>query len=162
MPLLHIYFVLVSSLHCSSEHILHQVHPISISPSLDFETLSRWVNSSFWVMLSFVSWERFSDFDSDHVLILTYLLMGERPYIPMDLVDLVVDVLAELGVDRVNKEIVDSDYKPIEGLRYIRIQRVIHPKNIHVEEGCIVDHSHSHSHYRYRYWYHFAYVVIDV
>jgi hypothetical protein len=116
------------------------------------------VNSSFWVMLSFVSWERFSDFDSDHVLILTYLLMGERPYIPMDLVDLVVDVLAELGVDRVNKEIVDSDYKPIEGLRYIRIQRVIHPKNIHVEEGCIVDHFHFHYHYHCC----FAFVVIDV
>jgi hypothetical protein len=104
------------------------------------------VNSSSLVMLSFVSWERSFYFDSDHVLVLAYLLKGERPYIPMDPVGLVVDVLGELGVGRVNKEIVDSDYKPIGGLHCIRIQRVIHLNYIHEEGGYIVD-SHCRFHY---------------
>jgi hypothetical protein len=92
------------------------------------------VNSSFWVMLSFVSLERFSDFDSDRVLILIYLLMGERPCIQMDLVDLVFDAREEREVDRVNKGIVGIDCNLTVGFRCNRIQLVNH-RNYNCDEG---------------------------
>jgi hypothetical protein len=52
----------------------------------------------------------------------------------MDLVDLVVDEPEELGVDRVNKEIVGNDCNLTVGLRCNRIQLVNH-RNCNRDEG---------------------------
>jgi hypothetical protein len=92
------------------------------------------------------------------VLIRKALWVEERPCILMDLVDLAVDGREELGVDKVNKVIVDTDYNRIERLRCIHIHLKIHQSCSRDGEECSADSEVG----QYHYCSHFAYVVIVV
>ena len=93
----------VSSLRCSSSHILHQVYPISTPPV--FEVLHWWVSLSSLTMLSAL-WERIFYSGLGPKRRRKHFWVEDSSYAQMSLV--VVDVQEERESDRVNKGIADT------------------------------------------------------
>jgi hypothetical protein len=138
MLLLRTYSLLASSLHYSSEHTLHQVHPISTFPVLGALTLPLLPSDSSFSLANHFSSSYFPfylvpapalglDFDLSYGP--KYLLKVERPYTRKDLVQALALDSDRVGADeqeervayKVNKAIVDIDHNSLDSdLGYLR------------------------------------------